>query len=314
MLSRRHLRKRALQVLYAFYQSEERDLKIAEKQLLHGIDRTEDLIYFLLDFLPSLAAAEHRYIADAPRKLLQGDTPARRRTLEENVLVDLLSKDATFRKSLSRRHMGWDNDAEQLVIIFNKVRKSEEYESYIARENVSPEDECAFAVTIFKNHLVKSDSFRQYIEEKNIFWADGFPFATEMTAKILKSVKPAPAAGLVIPTMFRDERDDKAFLHKLLFETARNDSYFESLIRDKARNWDLDRIAMVDMILMKMTLAEILNVESIPVKVSINEYLEIAKEFSTPKSRIFINGIIDKLVMDLRSENKILKTGRGLVE
>ena len=313
MLSRRHLRKRALQALYAYYQSEEKSLPVAEKQLLHGIERTSDLLYFLLEIIPGLAALEHVYLADAPKKLLERSRVKHVRSLGSNFLVNLLSTDVIFRKNIKEKHISWQNDMEMLRQLFSKIRKSDEYIDYITKEG-SRDEELAFCIWLFRKYVVKSESISQYIEEKNIFWADGFLFASEMAIKIIKSVKAENNWALSIPPMYRDERDDKQFVHTLLYDTVRNDAYFEKLIREKAKNWELDRIAMVDTILMKMTLTEILHVESVPVKVSINEYLEIAKEFSTPKSRIFINGIIDKLVLDLRSENKIVKTGRGLLE
>ncbi len=313
MLSRRHLRKRCLQALYAYHQSEHKDLAAVERQVLHGIERTADLLYLLLDVLPELGHLEHVHLAETTKKFLESSRLDRRRTLEQNVLVRLLATDPAFRKSIRARGLSWQDDLDLLRRVFATLRRSPEYLAYVQQDG-TPEDELAFAVSAFRTHVTKNESFSQYIEEKNIFWADGFPFASEMAVKILRSVKDGADARLDIPPMYREEADDKAFIHVLLFETVRNDAYFDELVRNKAKNWDLERIALVDIILMKMALTEILGMESIPVKVSINEYLEIAKEFSTPKSRIFINGIIDKLVIDLRSENKIVKTGRGLVE
>jgi N utilization substance protein B len=156
------------------------------------------------------------------------------------------------------------------------------------------------------------DILRHLLEEKNIYWAESLDLVEAMVLKTAENPKDGSNFGLL--PLYKDEDDDIRFMRNLVQKTIRDDGYFQQLIADKTKNWDAERIALVDIILMKMALCEILNIENIPVKVSINEYIDISKDYSTPNSKGFINGVIDKLVIELREQGKIHKTGRGLIE
>jgi N utilization substance protein B len=132
--------------------------------------------------------------------------------------------------------------------------------------------------------------------------------------KTIESFKETSNEGYRLLSLYKDAEDDKAFVKDLFRKTALNNAEYEELIGKKTQNWEVDRIASMDILIMKMALTELLNFNSIPVKVSLNEYIELSKEYSTPKSKIFVNGILDKLVADLKRENKIMKVGRGLME
>jgi N utilization substance protein B len=149
------------------------------------------------------------------------------------------------------------------------------------------------------------------LEEKTIYWAESLELAEAM---IIKTIESGKGSSFRILPLYKDEEDDVKFMRDLVSKTIRDDAYYQELIADKTKNWDADRIALVDIILMKMALCEILNITSIPIKVSINEYIDISKDYSTPNSKAFINGVIDKLVGELREQGKITKTGRGLLE
>ena len=159
--------------------------------------------------------------------------------------------------------------------------------------------------------LQKDELVSQALEEKNIYWAEGLTIVHDM---IFKTIDSHNFNNFTLLPLYRDAEDDVEFMKQLVNKTIRDDDYFNELIVAKTQNWDADRIALVDIILMKMALCEILNISSIPVKVSINEYIDISKDYSTPNSKGFINGIIDKIVIELRNEGKIVKTGRGLME
>ena len=149
------------------------------------------------------------------------------------------------------------------------------------------------------------------LEEKNIYWAEGLTIVHDF---IFKTIEAGQSNTFALLPLYRDEEDDIEFMKLLVNKTIRDDVYFNELISSKTENWDADRIALVDIILMKMALCEILNISAIPIKVSINEYIDISKDYSTPNSKGFINGVIDKLVIQLKEEGKITKTGKGLME
>jgi N utilization substance protein B len=150
------------------------------------------------------------------------------------------------------------------------------------------------------------------LEEKSIYWAESIELIQGMITKTLEGSKAKGEFKLL--SLFKDEEDDVRFMRELVKKTIQDDEYLTQIIGEKTKNWEADRIAMVDIILMKMALSEMLHQTSIPVKVSINEYIDISKDYSTPNSKSFINGVIDKLAVELKSQGKIVKIGRGLME
>jgi N utilization substance protein B len=158
----------------------------------------------------------------------------------------------------------------------------------------------------------ETDFLPHVLEEKNLYWAESLALIESMVVKTFENQR--KENGFQLLPLFKDAEDDVHFMQELVQKTIRDDAYFQQLIAEKTKNWDAERIAVVDIILMKMALCEILNISNIPVKVSINEYIDISKDYSTPNSKSFINGVIDKLVAELKKDGKIHKTGRGLVE
>ena len=315
MLSRRHLRIRVLQALYSFYQSGQKDALKTEHELFTGIEKTYDLFLFLLLVFPELSEQERIYRIDQPQKfILSGSEKKVVHSLSENTVVTILNSDRAFQKAIKQRNLSWQGDIELIKKIFHHLRTSEEYKQYITAPDHSPETDIDFCILLFKKFILELDFVSQSIEEKNLYWADGFEFASAMVLRTIKNSKPVKGGQFDLPYIYKDEADDRQFAKNLLHNTIKDDAYFMQIIDAKTKNWDVERIALVDVIMLKMALCEVLHLSTVPVKVSINEYLDIAKDFSTPKSNQFINGIIDKLVIDLKNENKIVKTGRGLVE
>ncbi|MCC6384234.1 MAG: transcription antitermination protein NusB [Bacteroidia bacterium] len=312
MLSRHHLRQRILQGLYAYYQSNEASAAVTEKNILFGIERYYDLYLLLLDIFREFAHLEYLY-----RKDVQANFHTKKRTvspnsLQSNLVIGKLSCSKTLSERMKKRGISWQEDFDFVKQIFYKLRTSAEYNEYLKSDNPEAKLQLDFILRLFKKFIQKNDFFVNHLEEKNIYWADSFPFCCEMVVKAFKSC--LTNDEVVIQDLLRDPIEDREYIHKMVFETINNDTYWVSLITNRLKNWDMDRIAMMDVILMKMALTEIVYIETVPVKVSIDEYIELSKEYSTPKSNLFINGVIDKVVLDLRNQNKIAKTGRGLIE
>lgn len=313
MLSRRHLRIRVMQALYSWFQLEQPDLNRSLESIYHGAERTYDLYLSLLQLFPELAFEEDRYYADLQPGFIKKQTATKSR-YRDNIMVALLSGDPAFNQLLKKRKVSWQNHADLLHKLFYLLRQSEAYKGYVAKETHTPDEDMEFARFIYKEVIMPSEVFQTTIDEQNIWWADAIEFINSMVLKTIKQSSKKETRAFDLMPLYRDEVDDKQFMETLFKETIRNDAWFGEMIRARTRNWELERIALMDIILLKMTLAEILSFPGIPVKVSINEYIDISKEYSTPKSKLFINGVIDKIVADLKSEGKIIKTGRGLIE
>lgn len=306
MLSRRYLRIRVMQTLYAWHQADNKTAFQVEQELFKGTEKVYDLYLQLLSFFIEMSDQEEIYYADVPASAVTGAKKKATRHLRENIFIHWLINNKTFKDLVSKRKLSWQSDSDILQKAFFKLRKSEAYKNFSSGKDATSVADIQFVRELYKLLLQKEDLIAYALEEKNIYWAEGLSIVHEMIFKTIESKTLLP--------LYRDQEDDMEFMKKLVSNTIHNDAYFNELITAKTQNWEAERIALIDIILMKMALCEILNIPNIPVKVSINEYIDISKDYSTPNSKGFINGVIDKIVIDLRKEGKIIKTGRGLME
>lgn len=310
MLSRRQLRIKVLQSLYSFFQSGRGDLKTAENELFRSIDKVLELYYLLLLFITELAHDDLLDAEDLQRKYFPKDEEVHaKRRLHDLKLVHALEQNETFKTRVKNYKCSWQNDQDLVRKIFLELKKSEEYKKFMTAD---AGEEKEMLLTLVRTFMEKSEALQSSLQERSIYWGEDLGFCCHLMIKTIKEFY--DQHKLEFPSLYKDEKDDREFV-KLLFEkTIINNQSYEASISAKTKNWDVDRIAMMDILLMKMALAEMMTFESIPVKVSINEYIDISKEYSTPKSKLFINGIIDKLATEYKAEGKIVKTGRGLLE
>jgi N utilization substance protein B len=312
MLSRRHLRIRVMQALYAYYQSENRDLNRAEQEMLNGTRKIFELYLMVLQFYVELAHQEEMYYDDLPASAVTGLRKTTNRFIKDLPFVEWLKSNKTYIDLIKKYKVSWQAEADIVKQAFFQIRQLDRYKEFGENETNSIDDDRDFILWLYKEIFVASENVRHLLEEKTIYWAESLDLVEAMVSKT-SDVKKAGNDFKLIP-LFKDEDDDLKFMKELIQKTIRDDDYFQQMIADKTKNWEADRIAMVDTILMKMALCEILNIASIPVKVSINEYIDISKDYSTPNSKSFINGVIDKLVIELKEQGKINKTGRGLLQ
>lgn len=301
-----------MQALYAYYQSDSKDLTRTEQELLNSTDRIYDLYLAELQFFLEISHQEDLYYEDAPASLVTGIKRTASSTLKDLAFISWLKSDAEFNKKVKSRKISWQNDLDPLKKVFAHLRQQETYKEFTSTEGRTPEQQRTFIKWMYKEMFHTGDILKHLLEEKNIYWAESLDLVETMFLKTAENPKTGGQFSLL--PLYKDEDDDIRFMRDLVQKTIRDDGYFQQLIADKTKNWDTERIALVDIILMKMALCEILNIENIPVKVSINEYIDISKDYSTPNSKGFINGVIDKLVIELRQQGKIHKTGRGLIE
>jgi N utilization substance protein B len=307
MLNRRHLRIKVLQELYAFYQSGNDDLAAAERNLFRNLDKIFELYLFMLLFISEVCEFEKSFIEERlQKKYNKGEKPAD--VFSRLRFCGLLTNDRKFASEVKRLKLSWQAEHQWIQNIYARLLKTSEFEK---ATRVKP-DEFTFLSWFLEKMVAGQEDFRNMIEEKNIHWDEEFDFVCHMLEKTIKDS--LHSGNLKVLRLFRDEKDDKEFVRDLFLKTILHSEEYQKMIAERTQHWEVDRIALMDNLLMKMALAEISHFPTIPVKVSINEYIDISKDYSTPKSREFINGIIDKLAIGMRNEGKIVKTGRGLIE
>ena len=319
MLSRRHLRIKVLQAVYAFFQSDNGDLAKGEKQLLISIEKIRELYIHQISFLIEIRDLALKRSEENKKKFFPTDedlNPNMR--FVENKALTQLEDNREFRKFHDKLKVNWSNEPEMVRKAYLTLKESEFYKKYMEHEESSYVLDQDILVKIVKKNFSGYELLETYYEDKSVYWAfDAYQIANLLLMKLLKSMKEADDEYTALPELLKsneDEEEDKVFVINLFRKTILNSEKYEELIDEKAKNWELDRIAMMDRILIKMALAEILAFPSIPIKVTLNEYIEISKYYSSSKSKVFINGILDKLIADLKEKELIKKTGRGLLE
>lgn len=320
MLSRRHLRIKVMQALYAHFQSEDNDLNLSEKGLVSAIDSIYDLYIFLLSAILETGDFARNRMEEGRQKFLPTEAEIHPNTrFINNQLLLQLDINRDLKKNINRLKINWSDHQEIFRKIFTQLRDSDIYRKYMESAVSSYRDDKEILMYLFGEIMLGNDAFTSLFEERNINWADDIDTAAMMVAKTIKKWDAAYDEFKELPPLMinpDEEGDDliKDFVLKLFRNTIIKSQESADLIAERAQNWEIERIAVLDVILIKMAISEFLVFPSIPVKVTINEYIEISKEYSTPRSRQFINGILDKLVTDLKVEGIIKKSGRGLLE
>lgn len=315
MLNRRHLRVKVLQTLYAYQQTAGRDIKQHEKNLLQSIDKVYEMYIWMLSLISEVVGyaaidAEERANKHLPTA---EDLVPRLKILENRFIVSLL-QNTEYLTALKKYKVSWTFEPELAKSLFNILKNAPEYEEYLQKTGDTIQTDKDIIKFIFKKVILKSLLAEQVFEDMFIFWPVDKDVLQALIAKTFKNFSYDKPKQNKLAEVTGNWEEDREFIVKLFEESIRHDAEYQDMISKKTQNWEPDRIAMMDTLLMKMAIAEFINFTSIPVKVTINEYLEISKEFSTPKSNSFINGILDKILYELKAENKINKIGRGLID
>ncbi len=315
MLNRRHIRVKVMQALYALHQSEHPDLLKEEKFLNASTAQMYDLYLILIDLLVEIHAHAKDILERSQQKMLatESDKNPNLKFVNNPVLIKL-SENELLQKELKKAKLNnWRLDSEYVVLLYNALLESDFYADYMASASADFKQDRDFVIDFFTEIVAPNDKLYDYLEDYRLTWVDDLPVVNTTIVKRLGKLKPNSPESTILPKLYKDE-EDRQFAKDLLLRTARNDEEYEAEILGNTPNWDQDRIAALDKILIKMALCEFLRFSSIPVKVTINEYLELSKEYSTPKSSIFVNGVLDRLVKKYKKDNRLNKAGRGLIE
>lgn len=313
MISRRIIRIKVMQSLYAFHSSPDQTINLAEKELFHSINKSYDLYHWLLQLLVDVH--DHASELIELKKKKNFPTPEDLNPnlrFRQNIIIHKVNENKPLQDYVNKQKLSWHDHPELIRKLFNQLVESEEYIRYMTNENNTINDDRNIIDYFYANIVAETDDIHQLLEEKSIYWNDDVEFVLSMIIKTLSKFKMSTPDFKSLMPLFKDE-DDLNFTKSLFRKTVLSSEEHREIIKTHLRNWDLDRVAFIDVLIMEMAISEFLYFPSIPTKVSMNEYIDLAKYYSTSKSQTFINGILDKIHTSLKDEGKIVKTGRGLI-
>jgi len=312
MITRRLIRIKILQIVFSYLFSDGKTIHAAEKELFFSMHKFHELYHKMLYLMVDLKRyAENRIeIARSKKAPTYEDLHPNTRFID-NQVIRQIEENPDLNTFVSRKKLDWSQQKEFIRDLYNQLIKTDLYEEYMNSEEDSYQADKNIIVRIYDTLLPDFDPLFQQLEEQSIYWNDEVELVISFILKSLKDLRQDEQGTLQFPLFKKDE--DRQFAEELFRKTIRNYQEYDQLIENNSRNWDLERIAFMDILIMKMAITEILEFSSIPTKVTLDEYIEIAKYYSTEKSNVFINGILDKVIAQLRSEDKIHKQGRGLI-
>jgi transcription antitermination protein NusB len=307
MINRALIRIKVVQMVYAYYQSDTKDLAKAEKEFFHSIEKAADLYHYLLQLILAethyaslrIDAARNKYIPSEEEK-----NPNTR--FIDNAFAAQLSQNHALESYVNNTKMSWGNHEPFVKSLHEAIVTSDFYAEYMAVPEVNYDADQEIWRKIFKSILMKSEELTEVLEEQSIYWNDDLDIIITFVMKTIKRFKLENGSDQELLPMFKDD-EDRQFASDLFCSTIRNREKYRNLIDDAVKNWDIDRLAMMDLLILQVALAEIMEIQGVPVNVSLNEYIDIAKTYSTQKSGLFVNGTLDHIVTELRQSNKLFK-------
>ena len=313
MISRRQLRIKALQSLYAYYKTGREDMGRSEKELHFNVEKAYELYHYLLLLIIDVILYSESRIELALNKRIPTteDLNPNNRFIDNRLIVQLRNNEQLLRY-VDQHKLNWANYPELIKEVYTKLTESEEYIAYMSAAESNYAEDKKIISHFFSHVVFPSEMLTSILEEQSIFWNDDLEFITSMIIKTIKKFKEEDDSGKQLMALYKNE-EDRDYVVKLYRQTIIHREKYVEYIKLNTRNWDLERIAFMDILIMQMAIAELVGFPSIPTKVSLNEYLEISKFYSTSKSNVFINGVLDKVVSQLKEEKKIVKMGRGLI-
>ena len=307
MINRVLIRLKIVQIVYAYYQNGGKNLDTAEKELFFSLSKAYDLYNYLLLLMVEITRQAERKQSAAKNKLLPTAEELYPNTkFVDNRFIAQLEMNKQLLEFSETQKKTWENEAEFVKGLCEKIMDSDIYKEYMASETSSYEEDRELWRKIYKRIIFNNDELDQVLEDQSLYWNDDKEIVDTFVLKTIKRFDEKNGAKQELLPEFKDE-DDQDFARRLFRRTILNADYYRHLISENTRNWDLDRVAFMDVIIMQIALAEILSFPNIPVSVTLNEYVEIAKLYSTPKSGSFINGTLDGIVNVLKKENKLTK-------
>jgi len=313
MISRRIIRIKVLQILYAFFTSPDTSINNTEKELFFSLQKTYDLYHYLMALVIDIQKfAEERIDLGLKKHRPTTEDLAPNTRFTNNRLINQLKNNISLNKYLASSKLTWNNNEELIRKLYVALIDQDFYKEYMQIPQDSYTDDRKLVEEIFKYLILDNEDIESLLEEQSIYWNDDLDFVVSMILKTFKKFKEDSNESQALLPMFKDDEDHQ-FAKDLYRKVVLNHPDNVILIKQHTVNWDIERIAFIDNLILELALSEFLYFPSIPTKVTMNEYIELSKYYSTEKSRNFINGILDKALKDLKKANKIIKAGRGLI-
>ena len=307
MINRVLIRLKIVQIVYAYYQNGGKNLDTAEKELFFSLSKAYDLYNYLLLLMVEVTKQANKRLNAAKNKLVPTKEELFPNTkFVENRFIAQLEVNKQLLEFSNNQKKTWENEADFVKTLCDKILESDIYKEYMASETSSYEEDRELWRKLYKNIIFNNIELDQVLEDQSLYWNDDKEIVDTFVLKTIKRFDEKNGAKQELLPEFKDE-EDQDFARRLFRRTILNADYYRHLIGENTKNWDLDRVAFMDVVIMQIALAEILSFPNIPVRVSLNEYVEIAKLYSTPKSGGFINGTLDGIVNSLKKENKLTK-------
>lgn len=317
MFNRRYLRVKTMQALYEAFIAEDENVANGEKNLIKAIENLKVLSVYQLAILPQLVRIAEDRIEDAKNKMLPTHEDLNPNLkFVNNLVIKKITENHHYKKIIKDNKITLNEEVEISKLMFQRILEWQAYKKHMRNCENKFEEDRDFIIQFFDAIYFQNDAICSTIEEHNIHWSNDFYDASSFTIKCIREIKEVSEEFTVLPGFDRDNddyEDDINFVKTLYRTTLKTSEEYDKTINPRLQNWESERVAFIDMIILKMAMTEFLHCPSIPIKVTINEYIELSKDYSTPKSKIFINGMLDKIANELKSEGKIKKTGRGLI-
>jgi len=299
--------------LYAFNRREDENLAQAETELMFSIGKTYDLYHYLLLLVLDVADIASEKIDQALQKIMPTKEDLNpQKWFIDNLVIAQLRKSTVFNKYVSSKKLSWVNYSHIPRLLYNKMITWDVYEEYMQEEIHNYQSDKKFLIKLITDLFANSEDLQSNLEEQSIFWNDDMEYISAMVEKTLKKFKAESGENTQLMPLYKNEEDEEFV--KILFRKAiLNSKKCSELIDKNTTNWEVDRIALMDILVMQLAVTEVLEFPEIPVKVTLNEYIEIAKYYCTSKSSTFVNGILDNIVKEIRDKGLFNKFGRGLI-
>ncbi len=309
MLSRRHIRLKVMQSLYSYFTVKEDDMPAYERAMLKHIEGVVELNLVIISLLIELVKYADNFYENSKKKHLpSAEDLSPNRRFVDNHFISIIRKEKVLMDRISKVSGIWlKNDHDIIRKVFKELFESELYTRYISSEKEGVDVDQRFIVNALNEIILSNELVHHILEERSIYWIDDLPFIATIIMGQIKAKE-----SLNPSLVFKDE-SDKTFALQLFRNTINNNTKYEQIIVRFSKNWELERIAIMDQLFLKMAFAEILSMQDLPIKVSMNEYIEISKYYGSAKSKLFVNGLLDNVVKTFTQEGKIKKAGRGLV-
>jgi len=314
MVSRHYLRIKTMQALYAYNANPKAEVRTYEADLVKSVRCCYELFLWLFALLPEITFYRMKKLESLKEKYNPTEEDLNPNTkFINNAVIRQIENNQTLKILWPKYHILWEDDTDLIAKLFREIEQLPEYEVYMSTREQNYAEDKKLVLTIIEKVFSNNDLLHWYLGEKNTHWIDDYDEAMMMFYHNVKDFKESKGDDCKIDSLFKSEEDEQ-FCRQLFRKTLEHASEFRQMIEEKLQNWELERVINMDILLMEMALCELLEFPSVPIKVTLNEYIELAKWYSSDKSKVFINGILDRLIVDLRDSGKIEKTGRGLYQ